>query len=107
MPQQQHGMLRRGEGDNMLHGSSEFMLVLYPGEEDGKQHEAERIEKESEAIRRDSRTPRVVSSEFCKPDQPLGVAVDRSVKCFFNLSCVKSRLLVSLVFMFFLLVLCF
>ncbi|XP_031789495.1 titin homolog isoform X2 [Nasonia vitripennis] len=50
--------LRREDEETMLHGSSEFMLVLYPGEEDGQQHEASRIEKAAEAMRRDSREAR-------------------------------------------------
>lgn len=47
--------LRRAEENgDMLHGSSEFMLVLYPGDEDGRHHEALRMEKPSEVVRRDN-----------------------------------------------------
>lgn len=42
--------------EEMLHGSSEFMLVLYPGEDDRKQYELERLKKQSEVARRESRS---------------------------------------------------
>lgn len=45
----------------MLHGSSEFMLVLYPKEEDSRQHE---LQKEVESLRRDSHANKIVLSEF-------------------------------------------
>ncbi|XP_058807498.1 uncharacterized protein LOC131673494 isoform X2 [Phymastichus coffea] len=57
--------LRRDDEENMLHGSSEFMLVLYPGAEDGKQHQATRMEKEKEvAARRDSRAKNIIADRL-------------------------------------------
>lgn len=58
------GLRRAEENGDMLHGSSEFMLVLYPGAEDGRQHEARRMEKPSEAVRRDNRISSNSTSKF-------------------------------------------
>ncbi|XP_023246905.1 uncharacterized protein LOC106637047 isoform X2 [Copidosoma floridanum] len=69
--------LKEGNEDDMLHGSSEFMLVLYPGEEDRRQYESERLEKQSEITRRETRgTSEALTNRFVERQSAVEVPPD-------------------------------
>jgi hypothetical protein len=56
--------IHKQDEESMLHDSSEFMLVLYPGEEDDEINRTNLVEKGSESIQQDSQSLRRPSSKM-------------------------------------------